>query len=592
MRAPGRFSLSSRRLAAAAAALLLAVGSVEWRTEAASAAAAQASAPEPYDLLILNGRVLDGAGNPWRRADVGVRGGRIARLGNLEHARAKRRIDAEGRFVAPGFIDLLSWSEYTLLADGRSWSKVVQGITTEITGEGSSPAPQTERTRAASEHEWGWLGIRIDWSDLDEYFARLERQGIGVNFGSFVGAAQLRQAVLGDGAEPPTPQQLDAMIDLAVAAMRQGAFGVSSSLIYPPGAFAGVHELTALAEAVGRLGGIYISHIRNESDGIDDALTEAFTIGRQARVPVEIWHLKTAGEPNWGRMPRVIERIEQERRGGLDAKANVYPYPASGTTLSACVPPWAQEGGTAAYLNRLRDPATRARIREEMASPESARWDNGWLGSRDGERIMLASVHSDRNRPLAGRRIAEIARERGIEPRDTLLDLILEEEDRAGAIYFEMSEEDLRAALRQPWVSIVTDASGVSRDGAMGKRHPHPRAYGSFPRVLAKYVREERLLSWEEAVRRMTSLPASKVGLSERGLVREGFWADLVVFDPATVADRATYEQPAQDPVGIDYVIVNGQVVMEKGRHTGALPGRIVRGSGAETRPPLAEAPR
>jgi dihydroorotase/N-acyl-D-amino-acid deacylase len=579
MRAGLGFSDPPSRFAAAAALLLAACAA---GSAPASAAAVGAASEAPYDLLILNGRVLDGAGNPWRRADVGVRDGRIARLAILEHARAKRRIDAAGRFVAPGFIDLLSWSEYTLLADGRSWSKVAQGITTEITGEGSSPAPHTERTRAAAEHEWGWLGIRIDWSDLDGYYARLERQGIGVNFGAFVGAAQVRQAVLGDGAEPPTPPQLDAMIDLTVAAMRQGAFGLSTSLIYPPGAFAGVHELTALAEAAGRLGGIYISHIRNESDGIDDALTEAFTIGRQARVPVEIWHLKTAGERNWGRMPAVIARIEEERRAGLDVKANVYPYPASGTTLSACVPPWAQEGGTTAYLERLRDPATRARIKEEMASPESARWDNGWLGSRDGERIMLASVHSERNRPLAGRRIAEIARARGVDPRDALLDLIVEEEDRAGGIYFEMSEDDLRAALRQPWVSIVTDAAGVSRDGVMGRRHPHPRAYGSFPRVLSKYVREESLLSWEEAVRRMTSLPASKVGLSDRGLLREGMWADLVVFDPERVADRATYEEPAQDPVGIDWVIVNGEVVMERGRHTGALPGRILRGPGAD----------
>lgn len=547
---------------------------------AGSYASVEPSSEPPYDLLIVNGRLLDGAGNPWRQADVGVRGGRIVRLGRLEHSLAKRRIDASGRFVSPGFIDLLGWSEYTLLVDGRCWSKVAQGITTEITGEGSSPAPQNDETRRALEHEEAALGLRVDWSDLEGYYARLERQGIGINLGTFVGAAQVRRVVLGGADEPPTPQELDRMVDLAVQSMRQGAFGVSSSLIYPPGAYAGIYELTALAEAAGRLGGIYVSHIRNESDGIDDALTELFAIAEQARVPAEIWHLKVAGEKNWGRMPKVVARIEEARSRGLDVKADVYPYTASGTTLSACIPPWAQEGGTAAYLGRLRDPRTRARVKEEMASPESSRWDSGWIGSNGGERIMLASVHGERNRALQGKRISEIARERGVDPRDALIDLILEEEDRAGGIYFEMSEEDLRTALRQPWVSIVTDASGVSREGALGRSRPHPRAYGSFPRVLGKYVREEGLLTWEEAVRRMTSLPASKVGLRERGLVREGFWADLVIFDPQSVAGRATFEQPDLDPAGIEVVVVNGEIVVEGGRHTGRLPGRILRGPG------------
>lgn len=541
---------------------------------------AGASAAEPpYDLLILNGRVLDGAGNPWRQADVGVRDGRIARLGPLEHARARRRLDATGRFVSPGFIDLLGWSEYTLLVDGRCWSKVAQGITTELTGEGSSPAPHNDQTRKALEHQEALLGLHVDWDDLEGYYARLERQGIGINFGTFVGAEQVRRVVLGSVDEPPTPQQLDRMVDLAVRSMRQGAFGVSSSLIYPPGAYAGIYELTALAEAVGRLGGIYISHIRNESDGIDDALTEAFSIGREARLPVEIWHLKTSGRANWGGMAKVVGRIEAERERGLDVKADVYPYTASGTTLSACVPPWAQEGGTDAYLARLRDPATRARIREEIASPESGRWDNGWLGSEDGAHIMLASVFTEKNQPLSGKRISEIARLRGqADARDTLLDLIVEEEDRAGAFYFDQSEEDLRLALKQPWVSIVTDESGVSREGVLATQRSHPRGWGSFPRVLGKYVREEKLLSWEEAVRRMTSLAASKAGLRERGLLREGYWADLVIFDPQTVADRATFEKADQEPVGIDFVIVNGEIVVEQGRHTGKLPGRILRG--------------
>jgi dihydroorotase/N-acyl-D-amino-acid deacylase len=538
----------------------------------------KAASEAPYDLLILNGRLLDGTGNPWRRADVGVRDGRIASLGRLEHALAKRRLDAAGRFVAPGFIDLLGQSEYTLLVDGRCMSKVAQGVTTEVTGEGSSPAPHNDETRRTLEHFLQGSDIRIDWSDLEGYYARLERQGIGINLGAFVGAEQVRRVVLGSADEPPTPEQLDEMIDLVTGSMRQGAFGVSSSLIYPPGVYAGLYELAALAEAAGRLGGIYATHIRNESDGIDDALTEAFEIGREARVPVEIWHLKTAGRRNWGKMRGVLERIKAARGEGLDVKADVYPYTASGTTLSACVPPWVQEDGTEAYLARLRDPETRARLKGEITTEYHGGWDNAWVSAGGPEGIMLASVFTEENRSHQGKRLAHIARERGVGPLDLLFDLIIEEEDRAGGIYFEMSEDDLRLALQQPWVSIVTDAEGVSPEGVLGEEWPHPRAYGSFPRVLGKYVREERLMSWEEAVRRMTSLPASKVGLQDRGQVREGYWADLVVFDPETVADRATFVKPAQFPVGIDFVIVNGEVVMEAGQHTGRLPGHVLRG--------------
>ncbi|MEE9219237.1 MAG: D-aminoacylase [Acidobacteriota bacterium] len=580
MHVRGRLLLKSVFFAGAAAALslCLAAGAALLAASGASPAAGSAITAEPYDLLILNGRVLDGAGNPWRRADVAVSGGRIARLGSLEHARARRRIDAAGRFVTPGFIDLLGQSEYTLLVDGRGLSKVAQGITTELTGEGLSPAPHNDETRRAHEHAEERLGLRIDWVDLEGYYARLERQGLGLNLGTFVGAEQVRRIVLGELNEAPTPQQLDDMVDQVVASMRQGAFGVSSSLIYPPGSYAGMYELVSLAEAAGRLGGIYISHIRNESDGIDDALIEAFEIGRLARVPVEIWHLKIAGRQNWGDMKRVVGRIEEARSGGLDVKANLVPYTASATTLSACVPPWAREGGTEAYLARLRDPETRARLKREIGSRPPAGWDNAWYSAGGAEGIVLASVATKKNRPLQGKRLSEIARERGADPLDVLLDLILEEKDRAGGIYFEMSEEDIRTALLRPWVSIVTNSPAVSPDGVLGQVRPHPRAYGSFPRILGRYVREEALLSWEEAVRRMTSLPASKVGLRNRGLLREGYWADIVIFDPETVADRATFEEPARLPVGIETVLVNGEIVMEQGRHTGRLPGRILRG--------------
>ena len=540
-----------------------------------------AGAVAPSVVVFVNGRVLDGAGNPWRRTDVGVRDGRIVKIGRLEHVLSRRRIDAAGRFVAPGFIDLLGQSEYTLLVDGRCLSKVAQGITSELTGEGTSPAPHNEETRRLIEHREQALGVRVDWSDLDGYYSRLERQGIGINLGTFAGAEQVRRLVLGTRSEPPTPQELEDMIDRVVGSMRQGAFGVSSSLIYPPGSYAGIYELIALAEAAGQLGGIYITHIRNEAGGIDDALTEAFEIASIAKVPVEIWHLKIKGRENWGKMGGVVERINAARAEGLDIKANVYPYTASSTTLSVCVPPWAQEGGTEPYLSRLSDPEIRARLKREITVDYDGTWSNGWKAAGGAEGIMLSWVHTEKNRRHRGKRLSEIAAERGVGALDLLFDLIVEEENRAGGIYFGMSEDDLRLALRQPWVSIITDSEGLSPEGALAETWPHPRAYGAFPRVLGKYVREERLMSWEEAIRRMTSLPASKIGLQDRGQIREGYWADLVVFDPETVADRATFENPAQFPVGIDFVIVNGQIVMEKGRHTGRLPGRILRGSAA-----------
>lgn len=547
--------------------------------------AGAAGAETPYDLVIVNGRVLDGAGNPWHRADVGVRDGRIVKIGRLEHVLARRRIDAAGRFVAPGFIDLLGQSEYTLLVDGRCLSKVAQGITSELTGEGTSPAPHNEQTRRRVEHREQRRGVRVDWSDLDGYYSRLERQGIGINLGTFVGAEQVRRLVLGTGSEPPTPQELDDMIDRVVDSMRQGAFGVSSSLIYPPGSYAGIYELIALAEAAGQLGGIYMTHVRDEAAGIDDALTEAFEIASLAKVSAEIWHLKIKGRENWGKMGGIVERINAARAEGLDIKANVYPYTASSTTLSVCVPPWAQEGGTQTYLARLKDPEIRARLKREITTDYDGTWSNGWKSAGGAEGIMLSWVHTEKNRRHRGKRLSEIAAERGVDPLDLLFDLILEEEDRAGGIYFTMSEDDLRLALKQPWVSIITDSEGLSPEGILAETRPHPRAYGSFPRVLGKYVREERLLNWEEAIRRMTSLPASKVGLRDRGLVREGYWADLVVFDPETVADRATFENPTELPVGIDFVMVNGEIVMEGGRHTGRLPGRILRGPAATASP-------
>lgn len=531
-------------------------------------------AAREYDLVIANGRVVDGTGAPWFRGDVGIRGDRIAAIGHLAGAPAGRRIDARGAIVAPGFIDLLGQSEFLLLVDGRAESKVRQGITTEITGEGGSVAPAVADDVRDMKPWLDRYRLSVDWSDFDGYFERLEAARPAINLGTFVGAAQVRRAVLGTADVVPTAEQLARMEAEVDEAMRQGAFGLSTSLIYAPGEYAKTPELIALARVAARHGGIYATHIRDEGDEIASALEEAFTIGREAGVPVEIWHLKCSGRPNWGRMPEVVAAIERARREGVEVSANVYPYTASSNGLDATIPTWAHEGGVDAMIARFHDPAQRERILREVRDGESG--DRGWK-TRPPEDIMISDVVSPALQKWRGQRLSEVAGAMGVAPEEALLTLV--EQDRAAVmvVRFVMSEEDLQIALRKSWVSFGADSGAIALDGPLAGDRPHPRAFGTMPRVLGHYARDLGLFSLEETVRRMTSQAAARVGLLDRGLLRPGMMADVVVFDSARIRDRATFEHSTRYSEGIEHVIVNGRVVLESGRMTGERPGRALR---------------
>ena len=539
------------------------------------------AAPAPaYDLLIRNGLVVDGTGRRGYVADLAIKGDRIARIGRLSKARATRVIDASGHVVAPGFIDLLGQSETNLLIDPRAMSKVMQGVTTEITGEGSTVAPINERLIAEEGEYYRRYNIKVDWRTLGEYFSRLEKQGAGVNLGTFVGATQVRAFVIGFDNRPPTTDELIQMRRLVADAMEDGALGLSTSLQYVPARFAATNELVELALVAKRYGGIYATHQRSEANALDTSLEEVFEIGRRANIPVEIWHLKTAYKKNWGRMPEVLKRIEAARARGLDISADVYPYTAASTSLTACLPPWALEGGTERMLERLRDTQTRERLKKEIAT-DSKEWENIYLGSGGAGGVLISSVVNRDLEQLQGKRLSEIAAAAGKKDElDALFDLILADKGATGAIYFMMAEDDLRAALRAPFVAICTDSGARAIDGPLSSAKGHPRGWGSYPRILSRYVRDERLLSLEEAVRKMTGMPAMRVGLKDRGVLREGAFADITIFDPQTVQDRSTFEQPNQYPQGIPFVIINGQLSVDNGQRTKALAGRVLRGPG------------
>jgi N-acyl-D-amino-acid deacylase len=539
---------------------------------------------QPYDLIIRNGHVIDGTGSPWYSADVGVRGGRIAAIGRLTDSRANRVIDARGMVVAPGFIDMLGQSELTILVNPHLPSKIFQGITTEITGEGDSAAPLNDRIRAAERTTFEHYGLKVDWSTFREYFARLEKQGLGHNLASYVGATQVRRLVIGDDNRPPTAPELERMKAVVVEAMRDGAVGLSTSLQYAPAPYATTEELIALATEAGRMGGIYATHMRNEGDAIMAALDEAIRIGREARIPVEIWHLKAAGKPNWGRMPEIVARIESARRAGVDITADTYAYPAWFNSFSAFIPPWAHDGGNEKLLERLRDPAMRARIRADMLTPSSA-WDNEWLEIPGPEAILVSVVQNPKLLPLQGKTIADIAKSRGTDAIDTIFDVLIEDRGFTEVAVFAMSEPDVALALRQPWVSIDNDSQGTAPDGVLGREHPHPRAYGTFPRILRKYVREERMLTLPEAIRKFTALPAQRMRLADRGVLKQGMWADIVVFNPDTIRDLATFENPNQLSEGMQYVLVNGVPVIDGGKQTDALPGKVLRSARRDSNP-------
>jgi N-acyl-D-amino-acid deacylase len=533
-----------------------------------------------YDVLIRRGRIVDGTGAPWYAGDLAIKTGRVAAIGRLDGASAGQVIDAGGKVVAPGFIDMLGQSETSILVSPQLPSKIFQGITTEFTGEGGSAAPLTDAMVQADKLSWEHFGVTPDWRSFKEFFARLELQGIGINFGSYVGATQVRRAVLGDSDVTPDAQQLDSMRALVRAAMLDGAVGLSTALQYPPAPYAKTGELVALAKEAARFGGSYATHLRSESNRISQALDEAVTIGREADIPVEIWHLKAAGKKNWGRMPEIVAKIDSARRAGVDVAADTYAYPAWFNSMSAFVPPWALDGGTAKLVERLRDPAARKRIRRDMLTPSDA-WDNEWQEIPGPASVLISVVQNPALRQYQGRTLAEVAKLRKKDAIETLLDILAEDEAYTYVAVFGMSERDIAVAIEQPWVSIDNDSKGTSPEGLLGQEHPHPRAYGTFPRILRKYVREEERLSLEEAIRKFTSLPAGRMRVGDRGVLKVGMWADVVIFDPDSVRDKATFAEPNQLAEGMAWVLVNGVPVIADGTATGALPGRVLRGPGA-----------
>ena len=474
---------------------------------------------------------------------------------------------------------MLGQSELTILVDPHLPSKIFQGITTEITGEGQSAAPLNDAIIQSDRTTYDHYHITPDWRTFQQYFARLEKQGMGINLGSYVGATQVRRMVLGDDDKQPTPEQLDQMKELVRQAMSQGAMGVSTSLEYAPAPYAKTEELIALASVASKFGGIYATHMRNESDAVLSAIDEALRIGKEAHIPVEIWHLKVAGKENWGRMPEVIAKLNAARAEGVDVSANTYAYTAWFNTFSAFIPQWAHDGGDAKLVERLKDPAMRVRIRKEMMTP-SKDWDNEWQEIPGPESILIGVVQNPKLLPLQGKTLAEIAKIWNKDPLDALFDLLIEDRAYTHVAVFGMSEPDVALALQQPWVSIDNDSEGASPDGILGQEHPHPRAYGTFPRILRKYVREENKLTLEDAIRKFSALPAQRMRLTDRGVLKAGMWADVVVFDPATVRDLATFDNPNQLSQGMEYVLVNGVPVIDEGKMTGAKPGRVLRGPG------------
>jgi len=534
---------------------------------------------QSLDIVITNGRIIDGTGSPWYSGDIGIRDGKITVIGNLSAAPRARTIDARGMVVAPGFIDMLGQSEFTILVDPRLPSKIYQGITTEITGEGESIAPLNDAILRADQEQYDHYHIQAGWRTFREYFSLLEKQRIGLNIASYVGATRVRRMVLGDNDVQPTPAQLEQMKELVGQAMRDGAVGLSTSLEYAPAPYAKTEELIALAAEASKFGGIYATHMRNEGTGILPAIDEALRVGREGHIPVEIWHLKVGGKPSWGHMPEVVAKINAARAQGLDVTADTYAYTAWFNDFSAFIPAWAHDGGNAKLIERLKDPATRDRIRKDMLTP-SDQWDNEWQEIPGPEAVLIGVVKNPQLLPLQGKTLAEIAKIWNKDPMDALFDLLIEDHALTSVAVFGMSEPDVVLALQQPWASVDNDSSGASPDGILGQEHPHPRAYGTFPRILRKYVREENKLTLEDAIRKFSALPAQRMRLTDRGVLKAGLCADIVAFDPATIHDVATFENPNQLSQGMEYVLVNGVPVIDQSKMTGALPGKVLRGPG------------
>jgi N-acyl-D-amino-acid deacylase len=532
-----------------------------------------------FDVLIRGGTLYDGSGGPGRQADVAIRGDRIAGVGDFGKATAKNVVDAKGLAVAPGFINMLSWSTDSLIQDGRSQSEVRQGVTTEIMGEGESMGPLNEQMKKRRIEQQGDIKYEIKWNTLAEYLQYLQARGISCNVASFVGATTIREYAIGLEDKPPTPQQLEQMRELVRKEMEAGALGIGTSLIYPPAFYARTDELIELCKVAAKYKGKYISHMRSEGNRLLEAFDELLRISREAGIPAEVYHIKAAGRQNWGKEDKLLSMIEAAQKQGLKITADMYTYTAGGTGLDASLPPWTEDGGYEALFKRLRDPATRAKIAAEVKKP-SDEWENMYLAAGSPDKILLVGFKSEKLKPLTGKSLAQVAKMRGKDPVETIMDLISEDESRIDTIYFLMSEENVKKELARPWISFGSDEASQAPEGVFLKSNPHPRAYGNFARVLGKYVRDEKVISLSEAVRRLSALPAGNLGLDHRGMIKDGMFADVVVFDPATVADRATFDKPHQYAIGVKHVFVNGVQVLKEGEHTGAKPGRALWGPG------------
>src|SRR6266566_4069126 len=538
-----------------------------------------AELPEKFDVVIKNGSVYDGTGSEGRKADVAIRADRIVGVGDFQNSSATNVIDAHDLAVAPGFINMLSWSTESLIQDGRSQSEIRQGVTTEIMGEGESMGPLNDRMKARIVREQTDIKFEIKWNALAEYLRYLEKRGISCNVASFLGATTVREYVIGLEDKQPTPEQLDQMRELVRKEMEAGALGIGTSLIYPPAFYAKTEELIELCKVAAKYQGKYISHIRSEGNQLFEAVDELLRIAREANIPAELYHIKTAGKKNWSKEDQLLTRIERAQKKGLNVRANMYTYTAAGTGLDACLPPWTEDGGYPELFRRLRDPVMRAIIKAE-AQVDSDEWENLYLAAGSPQKILLVGFKSEKLKPLTGKTLAEVAKMRGKDPIDTIMDLISEDESRIGTVYYLMSEENVKKELRKPWISFGSDEASQAPESPFTKSNPHPRAYGNFARVLGKYARDEKVLSMSDAVHRLSGLPATNLGLDRRGFLKEGMFADVVVFDPVTITDHATFEKPHHYATGVKHVLVNGVQVIKDGEHTGAKPGRALWGPG------------
>jgi len=532
-----------------------------------------------FDVIIKNGAVYDGSGGEAQHVDLAIRGDRIAGVGDYKNAKAKTVIDARGLAVAPGFINMLSWSTESLIQDGRSQSEIREGVTTEILGEGESMGPLNEELKKRMLREQSDIKFDIKWNTLAEYLQYLERRGISCNVASFIGAATIRENVIGFEDKVPTAEQLDQMRELVRKEMEAGALGIGTALIYPPAFYSKTDELIELCKVAAKYKGKYISHMRSEGNQLLEAFDELLRISREAGIPAEVYHIKAAGEKNWGKIDNLLSQIEAAQKEGLNVRANMYTYTAAGTGLDACLPPWTEEGGYPALFKRLRDPATREKIAAEVKI-DSDKWENLYIGAGSPDNILLVAFKSEKLKPLTGKTLATVAKMRGKDPITTIMDLIAEDESRIGTIYLVMSEENVKKEIAKPWISFCSDEASQAPEGVFLKSNPHPRAYGSFVRVLGKYVRDEKVITLSEAIRRLSAFPATNLGLDHRGMLKEGMFADVVAFDPATITDHATFEEPHQYATGVKHVFVNGVQVIKDGEHTGAKPGRALWGPG------------